>query len=827
MSTTGSAESYIELRGSLSIPDAITGKSAYEIAVANGFEGTEAEWLESLTEQTKINAEKVIEEANNAIELLEKEKQEAINEATEGKAEIEAARVNGVNDVVAAKTEGVNAVAAAKKEAVDHIASLAEGAYDIVQATGDSENKVMSQKSVTDLIFDKLTPDNITDGYIDNVEDVVSVSGWSTVYFTVTPNTRYRYLGLTTVGNAPMSGFYDSKANRIELFKQAVDINDVITPEGAVSLRFSVKNTDLATFNVSRAIFADAVCFAEIEEEISQKADINELFEKIEPSNTKNGYYLDKEIGDYGYTGWNIVEFLVEPYTKYIYSGLTTLGGAPYSGFFSGNEPVEFFKQATGENIIMAPPEVDTLRVSVKDVDLANFTLIKAIYADASKTSEKISQCEKSIAQQEKKINLTTGDFASILEYGYIRTNDGTDAPWTARLRFSKIIKEPFSVYLNNGFHIFRIFYYNKETDEYIGYDDKYELLSTEYISNGEYGVRLVIYKHATEDEEIPETEIPFIFKNVSVGNSEKLAQNVCNYTSLKDLPDPTASVVGVIPDKSAGMIWSDKSVWRWAKNNELAVSARRYKTIKVSDGSTINEKDPDTVEVVHSISKVLGALMAVRYVSNLNETATIAQSDIINTSDKIVKAGDVLTYSAILHSALIQSDNNAAESLSRLIGYRINPSANTDEEARASYSTQAEAVARELEMTNTTDFRSPAWSLKSTATDLCKLYKHIVENEQSIMDIWGKLTYEMSVTGTNARTWTINSTTSDQDRAKVPEFVGGKTGSGDVEGCWGFVWRNPNDNELYITIQLGYDLAKGNKAVDGRQIIDEVYSLS
>lgn len=48
MRTTGKAESYIELKGSLSMPDAITGKSAYEIAVMNGFDGTEKEWLESL-----------------------------------------------------------------------------------------------------------------------------------------------------------------------------------------------------------------------------------------------------------------------------------------------------------------------------------------------------------------------------------------------------------------------------------------------------------------------------------------------------------------------------------------------------------------------------------------------------------------------------------------------------------------------------------------------------------------------------------------------------------------------------------------------------------
>lgn len=48
MSIKGSAESYVKLRGSLSIPTAIVGKSAYEVAVANGFDGTEEEWLASL-----------------------------------------------------------------------------------------------------------------------------------------------------------------------------------------------------------------------------------------------------------------------------------------------------------------------------------------------------------------------------------------------------------------------------------------------------------------------------------------------------------------------------------------------------------------------------------------------------------------------------------------------------------------------------------------------------------------------------------------------------------------------------------------------------------
>ena len=42
------SDSFIELRGFLSRPDLIHGKSAYEVAVANGFKGSEEEWLASL-----------------------------------------------------------------------------------------------------------------------------------------------------------------------------------------------------------------------------------------------------------------------------------------------------------------------------------------------------------------------------------------------------------------------------------------------------------------------------------------------------------------------------------------------------------------------------------------------------------------------------------------------------------------------------------------------------------------------------------------------------------------------------------------------------------
>ncbi len=48
MSLTGKVESNYTLRGTMNMLEKLQGYSAYEIAVINGFEGTEAEWLESL-----------------------------------------------------------------------------------------------------------------------------------------------------------------------------------------------------------------------------------------------------------------------------------------------------------------------------------------------------------------------------------------------------------------------------------------------------------------------------------------------------------------------------------------------------------------------------------------------------------------------------------------------------------------------------------------------------------------------------------------------------------------------------------------------------------
>lgn len=55
--------------------DSLKGKSAYEIAVENGFKGSEAEWIDSITEEAKSARDEAQESAKEAADVVEEMKQ--------------------------------------------------------------------------------------------------------------------------------------------------------------------------------------------------------------------------------------------------------------------------------------------------------------------------------------------------------------------------------------------------------------------------------------------------------------------------------------------------------------------------------------------------------------------------------------------------------------------------------------------------------------------------------------------------------------------------------------------------------------------------------
>jgi D-alanyl-D-alanine carboxypeptidase len=186
--------------------------------------------------------------------------------------------------------------------------------------------------------------------------------------------------------------------------------------------------------------------------------------------------------------------------------------------------------------------------------------------------------------------------------------------------------------------------------------------------------------------------------------------------------------------------------------------------------------------------------------VSDYSEQVTILADDIpSSTSDHYVQVGDVVTIDNLIASAVIVSDNPAAQALARVVGYKINPSAADDNAARSAFYAAMNAKASELGMINTT-YGGAAWvGGNSTAADQCTLLREIYNNYPKITSYWGLLNYTMTITGSNARTYQITSTVSSADRNVIPEFVGGKTGTGNNLGNLAFVWSYNND--YYTTI--------------------------
>lgn len=113
------------LTGALLNPAVIRGKSAYEIAVMHGFEGTEEEWLDSLVNDVEKRAEKALSDANASMKQMK---------------ETAAAAQNDIEN--------------SERSAVEHIERIAEEYSDIVQTPGDSETAVMSQDAVTKMFGD-------------------------------------------------------------------------------------------------------------------------------------------------------------------------------------------------------------------------------------------------------------------------------------------------------------------------------------------------------------------------------------------------------------------------------------------------------------------------------------------------------------------------------------------------------------------------------------------------------------------------------------------------------------------------------------------------
>lgn len=117
--------------------------------------------------------------------------------------------------------------------------------YPVKTVTGENSLVICNEN-----LFDKNDVTNRT--YLDSNGNLIENYTWSiSNYINVIPTFNYTYKGLTDVGTAPMSCYYDENKNFISSFKQATGINTISIPSNAKYIRFTVKqqaSNDLNTF---------------------------------------------------------------------------------------------------------------------------------------------------------------------------------------------------------------------------------------------------------------------------------------------------------------------------------------------------------------------------------------------------------------------------------------------------------------------------------------------------------------------------------------------------------------------------------------------------
>lgn len=92
---------------------------------------------------------------------------------------------------------------------------------------------------------------NTTGKYLTEAGLPSSVSGWNTSdYIPVKAQKIYTYSGLTSVGTAPYSCYYDSNKTFVSSFKQAVGENTITIPDNICYVRFSIATANINTFSI-------------------------------------------------------------------------------------------------------------------------------------------------------------------------------------------------------------------------------------------------------------------------------------------------------------------------------------------------------------------------------------------------------------------------------------------------------------------------------------------------------------------------------------------------------------------------------------------------
>lgn len=234
------------------------------------------------------------------------------------------------------------------------------------------------------------------------------------------------------------------------------------------------------------------------------------------------------------------------------------------------------------------------------------------------------------------------------------------------------------------------------------------------------------------------------------------------------------------------------------------AESAISVKVYKAGGEKIIFEKNPDQTLPVASLTKLMTALVSLEYY-NPAEKVEVSKSAVDQPDNAgLLRIGERLTVESLLYVMLIESSNDSAFALSELIS----------EEA---FVDLMNIEARDLGLNNT-HFTDPTGynpGNRSTARDLAKLSKHILDKKPAIWEITTQKEFNLYDPDGIFHHQLIST---NEMLGEISQIIGGKTGyTPEARGCLILILEDRRNGNISINVVLGSD----DRFEDMRKLIE------
>lgn len=230
------------------------------------------------------------------------------------------------------------------------------------------------------------------------------------------------------------------------------------------------------------------------------------------------------------------------------------------------------------------------------------------------------------------------------------------------------------------------------------------------------------------------------------------------------------------------------------------------------------------------SIIKILTAIVAREWVldSELDATVTVTSADMHPPTTAGLQSGDVVSWRDLFYGLMVPSGNDASLTIGRIVGERILAS----ESAVAGTGLSRFIVAMNVKLAALGFNDAIAGSTHGVDinTRLSALHvatlMRIAASDAFLKTVMGTLSRNVTITGVNARTYTITHTINpvgSGNSPAIPEFVCGKSGgyvsSGIASYSLAIIWKTPANREI-CSVVIGSSTSD-NRYIDIRKIID------